>query len=541
MRLLIILFFMLLSVSGIAQSEHWFYMRAKDTLFDPEFKRVKDQLIYTGENQGLKRVFNEYKIKTFKKTFRGTKKDELKRTFFVISDNSETKDAILRWARDLFEFGEEISEEDKKIFQPNDYGITSTIGENIGLPLDLDYLDFLEAPRAWYYTTGDRETIVGISDGAVDTTNTEFKGKTKVIRKSSFSNGHGSGVAGIAAGQGDNGYGGTGICYDCGIYTTSFGSFRTFDQLKELSDMGVKVINCSWVSRRYYETAQAVVDEMFENGTILVAGAGNRPYSENKGEWLYYPASYKHVISVGTAMYKYAEPLDNYGVDPKGNYYASNIRGFIGRTMGFKNNDLSTMPTIYKVSTTTLNEEIDILAPSVGVWKLPKYILEDEIVYIQYEATSPTAPFVTGTIGLMFSLNPCLPVDEVESIIKMTSWNIDHIKPNEPYLGLFGAGMLNVGKAVEMVYKLYAEGETAYIQDQKFSRWDFKITSYADNVTIRNQEFTQESTLNLTAKNSITIGPDTVLRPNSKGSIQLKIDPSLEKECDLVLREGFPE
>jgi hypothetical protein len=167
--------------------------------------------------------------------------------------------------------------------------------------------------------------------------------------------------------------------------------------------------------------------------------------------------------------------------------------------------------------------------------------MENEIVYIQYEATSPTAPFVTGTIGLMFSLNPCLPVDEVESILKMTSWNIDHIKPNEPFLGLYGSGMLNIGKAVEMVYKLYTPGETAYIQDQKFSRWDFKITSYAENVTIRNQQFTKESTLNLTVKNSITIGPNTILRPNSKGNIHLKVNPSLEKECDLVLRDGFPE
>ena len=540
-RLIIIVFSLIYTAEGFAQTEHWFYLRAKDSLFNPDIKRVGEYLVYEGEDKGLERVFNEHRISTFKKTFRGSTKDQLKRTFFVISDNDDTGDAFLRWASDMFEFAEKISEADKKIFQPNDYGITSTTGENLGLPLNLDYLDFLEAPRAWYYTTGNRETIVGISDAEVDTINAEFKGKVKIIRKSPNVKGHGSGVAGIAAAQGDNAYGGTGICYDCGIYATSYGSYKTLDQLKELSDMGVKVINCSWVSSKYYDTAQAVINEMFENGTIVVAGAGNRPFSENKGEWLYYPASYDNVISVGTAMYKYTTPQDNYGVDKKGNYYASNIRGFIGRTMGFKNNDLSLTPTIYKVSTTTLNDKIDILAPSVGVWKLPKFLTENEIAYIQYEATSPTAPFVTGTIGLMFSLNPCLPVDEVESILKMTSWNIDHIKPNKPYLGLYGSGMLNVGKAVEMVYKLYAEGETAYIQDQKFKRWDFKITSYAENVTIRNQEFTENATLNLRSKSSITVGPNTVLRPNSKGSVQLKIDPLLEKECDLVLREGFPE
>ncbi len=541
MNKLIFLLVALVSFSGFAQDDYWYYLRARDSLFVPELKQLASHIDYAGTDQALEQVFNEYRITTFKKTFRGSTKDQLKRTFFVVSEKPGAGEAFLRYAGHIFEFAEDISEEDKKIFQPNDYGLTSTTGENLGLPIVLDYLDFMDVPKAWYYTTGNKDFIIGIADGAVDTSNVEFKYKTRVIRKSSFSEGHGSGVAGIAAAQGNNAYGGTGICYDCGIYTTTYGSFKTLEQLKELSDMGVKVINCSWVSRTYYETAQAAIDEMFENGTILVAGAGNRPYSENKGERLYYPASYNHVISVGTAMYKYERPLDNYGQDEKGNYYALNIRGYIGRTMGFRNNDLSETPHIYKVSTTTLNDKIDILAPSAGVWKLPKYFFEDEITYIRFEATSPSTPFVTGTIGLMLSLNPCLPMDELDGILKMTSWNIDHIEPNEPYLGLYGSGMLNIGKAVEMVYKLYAEGETAYIQDQKFNRWDFKLTSLSENVTLRNQEFTEEATLKLTAKNSITIGPGTKLKPNSSGSIHLKIDPSLEKQCDLVLREGFPE
>jgi hypothetical protein len=450
-------------------------------------------------------------------------------------------DDLLQWAPDLFEAGERVDDEDKKIFQPNDYGLTSTIGENLGLPLKLDYLDFLEAPKAWYYTTGSRETIVGIADGAVDTTNLEFKGKTKVIEKSSLSKGHGYGVAGIAAGQGNNAYGGTGICYDCSIYATSYGQFKDFKQLKELSDMGVKVINCSWVSRRYYDTGQAAVNEMFENGTILVAGGGNQPFSKTKGELLYYPASYENVISVGSVMYKYDSPQDNYGVDGKGNYYTTNIKGYVGRTAGFIDNDPSKAARIYKISTTTLNKELDILAPSVGVWKIPGYIFDQEIEYISFEASSPTAPFVTGTIGLMFTLNPCLPVDEVEGILKMTSWNIDHIEVNKPYRGLYGAGVLNIGKAVEMVYKLYTPEETAYIQDQMFNRWDFKLTAFSENVIIRNQEFTEDSNLRVTAKNRITIGENTILRPNKNGGIHLRIDPDLEKQCDLVLREGFPE
>jgi hypothetical protein len=36
------------------------------------------------------------------------------------------------------------------------------------------------------------------------------------------------------------------------------------------------------------------------------------------------------------------------------------------------------------------------------------------------------------------------------------------------------------------------------------------------------------------------IGENTIIKPNKNGSIILKIDATIEKQCDLVLREGFP-
>lgn len=160
-----------------------------------------------------------------------------------------------------------------------------------------------------------------------------------------------------------------------------------------------------------------------------------------------------------------------------------------------------------------------------------------EIAYHKYQTTSGASPFVSGTIGLMFSLAPCLPVNEVESILKITATNIDHIKANEPYKGMYGAGMLNTGKAVKMVHDLFSEDETVVIENQIFSRWDFKLTSYSDKVVIKNQEFSEDATLNLRAQNTIVISPNTVLRPNESGRIHLKIDPTLTKACELRLRK----
>jgi len=528
------------SCCSFSQESSWFYLRAKDTLVEPKFEKINDQLKYIGNDKKLKTVFNNYIIYEFKKTFRNTKKETLKKTFFVIANNKNLLKDLLKNTSHLFEFGEIIRDEDKKIFEPNDYGLTSTIGENLGLQADLSYLDFLGLPKAWYYTTGSSKTIVGISDATVDTLNLEFKGKTQAIRKSTTSKGHGSAVASIIASQGDNEYGVPGICYDCSIYATRYGKFQTFEQLVELSNMGVKVINCSWVGSTYYQTAQDAIDEMFDNGTIIVAGSGNKSWENTKGEKLYYPASYNHVISVSAGMYRYDTVYDNVLISEKGNPYAENIKGYVGRTVGFKDHDLKNGNHIYPVSTTTLNKEVDVLAPTTGVLLYNKYILENKIIYDTKEHTSNTTPFVTGTIGLLFSLNPCLPVDEVESIIKLTTLNLDNVKANKPYIGNYGAGILQTGDAVKLVYDLYTETEVATIESQNFSRWDFKLTAYSKEVVIQNQKFTDESTLNLRAKNRIVIGENTVLKPNTKGRIILKIDPTLEKQCEIQLREGFP-
>lgn len=424
-----------------------------------------------------------------------------------------------------------------KRFEPNDYGTTALLVENKGFDVALDYLDFLGLPKAWYYTTGRRDIAVGISDGSMDTTQVDFKGKTKVVRPSSLAKGHGIGVAGVAAAQGDNGFGIPGVCYDCSIYATSFGDFAQFRQLKELSEMGVKVINCSYVSKKLYPTAQESINEMFRKGTIIVAGAGNNSWQETQGEWVYYPASYDHVISVSSGMYKHPTPKDNLQYDSNGNPYVENIRGFVSRTAGFTDNDLNKPMVSYHVSTATLNEHVDLLAPTVGVVRYGKYVLEDEIEIMSYQGTSTAAPFVTGTIGLMFSLYPCLPVDEVESILKITALNIDHIEANNPYRGKYGAGMLQTGDAVEMVYQLYNENETAIIDNQNFSRWNFKITALSKEVVIQEQEFTDAAQFQLTAKHQVVLKPNTLLRPNSEGRIVIGIDPGLERQCDFQFRD----
>ncbi|MDP2688326.1 MAG: S8/S53 family peptidase [Aequorivita sp.] len=538
MRALLIIIFVVLSTFSVhAQKEIWFYLRARDTSFVPSFEKKGDYLNYSGNDARLKAALKIYKIKTFKKTWKHAKKQNLKKTFFVVADKEAMMIDLLQNASHLFEFGELIAEEDKKIFEPNDYGLTSTIGENLGAQVNLDYLDVLGVPNAWYYTTGSRDVLVGISDGGIDSLNIEFAGKTKIFSKLSLANGHGYSVAESAAGQGNNGYGIPGICYDCSIYSTNYMHISTLQNLVELSKMGVKVINCSWGTSRYYETAQQAIYEMMDNGTVVVAIGHNPDFTKTKGKVLYYPASYDKVIAVSSAQHRYEDFSDNIQyLEKEKIFYVENIRYYIGRTAGFKNNDTTKVPFIYPVSIRNINSAIDIVAPSTGIFRYGELALNDKIDVSQFNQTSGVAPLITGSIGLMFSLYPCLPAEEVETIIKFTATNIDDVEPNKPYAGMYGAGMLNTGRAVKMVFDMFAEKEPVKIENQRFNRWDFKLTAISE-VMVHNQEFTESATLDLTSKKRITISKNTILKPNAKGKIHLKIDPNLKKECDLQLRD----
>ena len=526
----------LFTFSVTAQEEAWFYLRARDTSFTPSFEKKGDYFIYTGQDPKLRAGLQKYNLKAFKKTQKNAKRENLNKTFFVIADKESLMQDLLMNVSVVFESGEIIPKEDRKIFEPNDYGLTSTIGDSKGFKVNLDYLDFLGLPKAWYYTTGDRNTFIGISDGIIDTTNVEFKGKTTVLKKSYDSKGHGSSVTSIAVGQGDNGYGLPGVCYDCSIYATTYGSSRALSIFTELADAGAKVINCSWLSGLSSQKTQERINELLIKGTVIVAAAGNKPWSKSFGKQLYYPASYENVISVSSGMYKYDKIEDNIILLDSGEYYAENIKGHVGRTMGFEDNDPKNKPKIWPISITTLNEEVDLLAPSVGILHFANTVNSNKIAYIPFEATSPSTPLVTGTIGLMFSLYPCLPADEVESILKMTSMNIDDIEVNKPYAGMYGSGILNTGRAVEMVFDMFAEKGPVKIENQRFSRWDFKLTSISE-VLMQNQRFTDDASLKLTSKKRIVISENTILKPNSNGKIHLKIDPSLKKVCELQLRD----
>lgn len=505
--------------------EDRFYIRAHNASIEIPTKTLDSVVSYVGRDIRLKRLFKTHHVKVFRRGFKYAQGDKLKRTFFVIADSPSFQQSLLAEVSDLFEFGESLAKEKLKIYEPNDYGTTSTTGKNTGVQAFLDYYDFLGVPQAWYYTTGSRDVIIGISDGTVNLKDPEFAGKTTQFKKSKYAKGHGVSVAATAAAQGDNGYGIPGVCYDCSIYTTSYGDFKFFNQLLELSRAGAKVINCSWGSTNYYETAQAAINELRDNGTVIVSVPHNEAFSKTKGQRFRYPGAYEHVISVGSIQHRYDNPRDNILQEESGKYYAASVKYHLGRTGGFSNDDPKKGTySLYTSSTNNLDATVDIVAPGNFIFRYGAFKEDGGISYNPFAATSPAAPLVSGTIGLMFSLNPNLSVDEVNSIIKLTATNIDHITANKPFTGMYGAGSLHTGRAVKFTHDMLSLNDYAVIENQHFTRWNFKLDA-VQKIKFKNQIFEKDARVNFTAVDEILILEETSFLPSQEGSILLTIAP----------------
>ena len=90
--------------------------------------------------------------------------------------------------------------------------------------------------------------------------------------------------------------------------------------------------------------------------------------------------------------------------------------------------------------------------------------------------------------------------------MKFSATNIDHIEANQAYKGNYGAGSLHTGRAVKMVYDLYTASETAIIENQKFSRWNFKLTSLSEKVFLGKEPTKNLFTCHISTGNLIEDG-----------------------------------
>lgn len=284
---------------------------------------------------------------------------------------------------------------------PNDYSLVSTTNWA---------LDLIGAQNAWVYTTGDPTLNVAVSDQNFYNNHEELTGKINYYDNTNTSTKtHGTAVATIVAGNTNNSIGLSSIGYN-----TTLNLYRmNYNEMLTASYNGARVINLSWTSGCFFNTyAQQAIDEVYNNGTFIVASAGNGTTCGGPNS-LVYPAAYNHVFAVTSVGSQ-----DN-----------------IEKTIGNPNTRHQT------------NSSVDICAPghNVPLTAAPGW-------YLNSSGTSFAAPYVTGTVALMLAVKSDLTNDEIDSILRLTATNIDTLNPN--YVGMIGSGRLNSGFAVQKVWEM---------------------------------------------------------------------------------------
>jgi hypothetical protein len=216
---------------------------------------------------------------------------------------------------------------------------------------------------------------------------------------------HGNAVSILAAGNTNNNNGLSSIGYNSSIAFYQM----NYNEVIAASNAGIRVINISWSSGCFYnQYEQDAVTEAYDNGSFIIAAAGNG-VTCGSPDALVYPAAYAHVFSVTSIG------------------SADNHEQYAG--------DAS--------STHQHNQMVDLSAPGYGVAVAPA-----DGWYINSSGTSYAAPMVTGTVGLMLAVNPCLSTSNIEMILKNSSVDINALNPL--YAGKIGAGRLNAAAAVAM-------------------------------------------------------------------------------------------
>ncbi|OYT13513.1 MAG: hypothetical protein B6I19_04805 [Bacteroidetes bacterium 4572_114] len=228
---------------------------------------------------------------------------------------------------------------------------------------------------------------------------------------------HGTAVAGCVGAETNNGIGISSIGYDCSLlgYNLNPEYPEWISSMLKLSLSGAKIVNASFAICLYSESVQKVMYLIRDNGTLIIAGAGNGGSPPGCTPNCYrYPASYDGVISVSSVC-------QNDSHEGPG--------GLIH----------------------THNDKVDVCAPGYDVISTT-FDNQYRPIYYYVTGTSFATPIVAGLAGLVFSIIPDAPPALVEGIIELTCDNIDNINPN--YAGLLGNGRINAYEAVSTAWDI---------------------------------------------------------------------------------------
>lgn len=328
---------------------------------------------------------------------------------------------------------------------------TTTISETFSTPNDphlgsQNYLAQIDVFSAWAVTTGDTNTVIGVTDTSFDIFHQDLQGNLKYnyddpvngedddgdgyidnfagwdIQSNNntlfvANNYHGTGVLAVSSATTDNGLGIAGVAYNCMYLPVKIGnnagSILTADGYEAITycaDRNCKVINCSWGTTMFSNLGQDVVDYATINkDALVVAAAGNLAAEEYR-----YPASFHHALSVT-------------GV------HDSDV---------FNNNSNPTF---------TWADSVDLCAQGFNVFSTATVggTQGGSPVYTTTGGTSYAAPQVSGAAALIRSHFGCLSALETAALLIEYAVDIEGVGTNSDYAGKIGR-RLDIGAVFSM-------------------------------------------------------------------------------------------
>jgi subtilisin family serine protease len=317
-------------------------------------------------------------------------------------------------------------------FFPNDYLYSSQWG-----------LLRINARDAWILLGSTRGAAIGVIDSGVNYTHEDLNGNVilgldqcgsingRCIPDSDprDEQGHGTGVAGIAAALTNNCTGMSGVSFGATIVaekitygdTAGISAVLAARGILDAVSKGVKVINLSFNAVDHPQL-KAAIDYAIARNRVVVAGIGNNGRSIDQSP--VYPASYPGVIAVAASDEQDQRAVWN---DCPGGSGSSNF----GR-------------------------RVDIYAPGKNI-TIPLY---NGNTYTTYCAagTSFATPHVSGVASLILTANPRLKPRDIRFIIKGTADytnNFDDLNGNE-------IRVLNLYKAIQKTKEIIEFSNSSY-------------------------------------------------------------------------------
>ena len=348
-------------------------------------------------NASFNNLISTLSITSVVKALPASKQEKLQNVY-EITCNCNEQDLVAAFTKESsIAKGIVVAPKYETLYTPNDYSIEFAN----------DYaLDLINAHSAWDITHGNSSVVIGISDQNYYVNHDELLGKvTHYDATNTTTQTHGTAVAIIAAGNTDNNLGKSSIGFNSSLALYQM----SFNEILVASYAGMDIINLSWTAGCFYnQYIQDVINEAYNNGSFIIAAAGNGNTCGG-AEQLVYPAALANVFSVTSIGAN--DNHEKIAGDP--------------------------------LSTHQHNATVDLSAPGydVAVSAAPGW-------YLTSSGTSYAAPLISGIVALMLDVNPCLSNVDIEYILKNSSINIDSVNPN--YAGKIGAGRVDANAAVLM-------------------------------------------------------------------------------------------